>query len=332
MLHSCISEPVFRHLSPPPHVPPFISLLANFSTLRDHKPHEIRDLLNFMFPSIYLFHTWQVINKTYLINYKIMYLLLLPGALFFLFKSQHLLNHSVNVLCSLQIQLLEKGTFCFMTPGCTLAIEQEVIAQITQSGNGKDTLELGSPSGIPSLLFPPHPKANLHQREEGGYFLFLTPSHLRVGQPCMCTVPGHSVHVLVNGYLFIVKSFMALGCSVTLVPVPWQVCRERKTTFEIFIVLGFYSRFLSEQQWGEALAAFQNQKRNWVLLNTDNNLGGIHGAQGQQKFEFCLSESVMCYISQPHSFALLNVGLQLREKSVCCDLFSPLLSKVRSHI
>lgn len=63
-------------------------------------PPEIGDLLNFIFPSIHC--TWQVLNKAYLINFRIMYLLLLPGALIFLFKSQHPLNLSVNILCSLQ--------------------------------------------------------------------------------------------------------------------------------------------------------------------------------------------------------------------------------------
>lgn len=85
---------------PPPHVLPFTGSLTNYFTRRDHKAPEIGDLLNFIFPSIHC--TWQVLNEAYLINFRIMYLLLLPSALIFLFKSQHPLNLSVNILCSLQ--------------------------------------------------------------------------------------------------------------------------------------------------------------------------------------------------------------------------------------
>lgn len=98
MLCKYVPKPAFGHLSPPPYVLPFISSLANFFTLWDHKTPEIRDLLNFIFPLIHC--TWKVLNKPYLISFKIM-CLFLPGALFFLFKPQHPLNPSVNVLCSL---------------------------------------------------------------------------------------------------------------------------------------------------------------------------------------------------------------------------------------
>lgn len=56
----------------------------------------IRDLLNFIFPSMH--YTWQVPNKIHLINFKIMWLLFLPGALLFLFKSLHPLKHCKNIL------------------------------------------------------------------------------------------------------------------------------------------------------------------------------------------------------------------------------------------
>lgn len=85
----------------------FHHLTPNYFTLWDHNPPEIGDLLNCIFPSIH--GTWQVLHKACLISFKIMCLLFLPGTLIFLFKSQHPLNLSVNVLCSLQASFWRKA-------------------------------------------------------------------------------------------------------------------------------------------------------------------------------------------------------------------------------
>ena len=85
----------------------FHHLTPNYFTLWDHKPPEIGGLLNCISPSIH--RTRQVLHKACLISFKIMCLLFLPGALIFLFKSQHPLNLSVNVLCSLQASSQRKA-------------------------------------------------------------------------------------------------------------------------------------------------------------------------------------------------------------------------------
>lgn len=77
MLCLGVSVPLFRA--------PFYQLICKLLTLWDHKPPIGGDFLNLIFPSLHC--TWQVLNKTSLINFKIMCFLLLPGALIFLFKS-----------------------------------------------------------------------------------------------------------------------------------------------------------------------------------------------------------------------------------------------------
>ena len=143
---------------------------------------------------------------------------------------------------------------------------------------------------------------------------------------------------------------MAPGCSVTLAPVLWQVCRERKPISELFTVLGSVRGDLQSISWGGALAAFQSQNQelfwypNSTLLNIDLSIDHHHKVfmkyRVSPELEFCLSHLV-AFLHEATSF-ICSVGMFSSsgwrggggaEKSACCDLLSPLQEQgENSHV